>query len=115
MRLLGGSLALHFDVSAMALRFGETSVAWTSGDRQGQDEYEAVNVAPDVYFVSFLVSATKTECDALIFDTETRRAVHVHNWKKPEAKAGEPRMGQRIVGELAGGEVSAWRRTEPKT
>jgi hypothetical protein len=105
--LAGRELALDFDGSAMALRFDKTSVAWISGDREGRDEYEAINVAPDVYFVSFPVSATNTECDALIFNTETRRAVHVHNWTKPEAKAGEPRIGQRFVGgRLAGGEAS---------
>ena len=105
--LAGREFTFHFDVSTMTLRFDETRVAWTSGDRHGQDEYEAVNVAPDVYFVSFLVGATKTECDVVIFDTETRRAVHVHNWIKAEAKAGEPRMGQKIDGgALAGGDPS---------
>ena len=105
--LAGREFTFHFDVSTMTLRFDETRVAWTSGDRHGQDEYEAVNVAPDVYFVSFLIGATKTECDVVIFDTETRRAVHVRNWIKAEAKAGEPRMGQKIDGgALAGGDPS---------
>ena len=67
-----------FPVHAMSLRFEETQIAWASGERQGQDEYEAIMVAPDVYFVSFLVSATNTECHAVVFNTETRRAVHVH-------------------------------------
>jgi hypothetical protein len=105
--LASREFTFDFAASPMTLRFDETRVAWTSGDRQGQDEYEAINVAPDVYFVSFQVSATNTECDAVIFNTETRRAVHVHNWIKADAKAGEPRIGQRFNGGvLAGGDPS---------
>lgn len=105
--LAASEFTVAFDGSAMHLRFEESRLAWSFGDRQGEDDYEAVNVAPDVYFVSWSSSASKTECDAVVLNTETRRAVHVYDWIKADAKPGEPRMGQRFTGgTLDGGEPS---------
>jgi len=102
-----GEFTFDLGASTMSLKLDHTRVNWAAGERQGQDKCEVINVAPNVYLVSFLLSATNTEYYAVIFNTETRRAVHVHNWIKAEAKAGEPRIGQRFVGgTLAGGEAS---------
>ena len=86
--LAASELTVAFDGSAMHLRFEESRLAWSVGDRQGEDDYEAVNVAPDVYFVSWMSSASKTECDAVVLNTETRRAVHVYDWIKADAQPG---------------------------
>ncbi len=101
--LAGKNFTLNFGASTMTLQFDKKEVNWTWDHRRGQDVYEAVNTAPNVYFVWFLVSATNTECEGLVFNTETLRAVHVHDWVKPEARAGEPRIGQTFHGGVVAG------------
>ena len=102
--LAGKEMNFTFDDCQMSLKFDKQVVSWILNNKNGQDEYEAINVAPNVYIVTWKVSSQPTDVQTVVFNVETYRAVHVYQYVKSDAKPGEPRIGQDFyAGTLAGG------------
>jgi len=70
-------------------------VAWREGDERGIDWYEAIKVAPDVFFINMTVSASPAEDEAFIVNVRTRRVLSVRERVRSADEAlGEPRVLQ---------------------
>jgi len=80
------------------------TVAWTEGEEAGADWYEALEVAPDTFFINMTFAARPTEDEAFIVNTNTRRVLSVRERvREPEEIKGEPRVAQVYTpGVLAG-------------
>lgn len=74
---------------------GADTVAWGEGDEAGVDWYEAIEVAPDTFFVNMTFVAHGTEDEALVVNTATRRVLSVRERVRDAGEApGEPRVAQ---------------------
>lgn len=70
-------------------------VEWTEGGEVGADWYEAVNVAPDVFFINMTFAARANEDEAFIFSLKTQRVLSVRERVRQADEApGEPRVAQ---------------------
>jgi hypothetical protein len=85
------------------------SVTWAEDASGLKEWYEAILVAPDVYFIDTTFSARPQEALTLIVNLGTRRALSIRSVVREEGKyPGEPRVAQEFIpGVLAGGAVSA--------
>jgi hypothetical protein len=71
------------------------TVAWSEGRTAGADWYEALEVAPDVFFINMTFAARPTEDEAFIVNTRTRRVLSVRETvREPGEAQGEPRVAQ---------------------
>ncbi|MDQ6437499.1 MoaF C-terminal domain-containing protein [Mesorhizobium sp. LHD-90] len=71
------------------------TVAWSEGGTAGADWYEALEVAPDVFFINMTFAARPTEDEAFIVNTRTRRVLSVRERVRDASEApGEPRVAQ---------------------
>lgn len=71
------------------------TVAWSEAGAAGADWYEALEVAPGVFFVNMTFAARPTEDEAFIVDTATRRVLSVRERvREPNEAPGEPRVEQ---------------------
>lgn len=71
------------------------TVAWSEGKTAGADWYEALEVAPNVFFINMTFAARPTEDEAFIVNTKTRRVLSVRETvREPEKAKGEPRVAQ---------------------
>jgi molybdenum cofactor biosynthesis protein MoaF len=70
-------------------------VEWTEGGRAGADWYEAINVAPDVFFINMTFAARPDEDEAFVVNVKTRRVLSVRERVRPANEVrGEPRVAQ---------------------
>ena len=74
----------------------QESMAWKDGDSSGKDWYEAVVVAPDVYFIDTLCTSQPRDARTLIVNTDTRRVLSIlsHVREDEEKVEGEPLVTQ---------------------
>lgn len=81
---------------AIQLRFvSAEKVAWTERKAAGEDWYEAVGVAPHVFFINMTFSARPDEDEAFIINFKTRRVLSVRERVRAANEApGEPRVTQ---------------------
>ena len=71
------------------------TVAWSEGSDAGVDWYEALEVAPQVFFINMTFAASPAEDEAFIVSTATRRVLSVRERVREAAEApGEPRVAQ---------------------
>jgi hypothetical protein len=70
-------------------------VEWSEGSEASADWYEALSVAPDVYFINMTFSARPSEDEAFVVNVKTRRVLSVRERVRDAAEApGEPRVAQ---------------------
>jgi hypothetical protein len=81
---------------AIELAFGVADkVEWREGGEAGADWYEAINAAPDVFFVNMTFATRPDEDEAFIINVKTRRVLSVRERLRPATEApGEPRVAQ---------------------
>jgi hypothetical protein len=74
----------------------QSSMTWKDADDGGTDWYEAVLVAPDVYFVDTLCAGRPRDARTLIVNTTTRRVLSILSHVRDEAEKveGEPLVTQ---------------------
>ncbi|AOJ70492.1 MULTISPECIES: molybdenum cofactor biosynthesis F family protein [Burkholderia] len=106
--LAGRTLTFELPSGAFAANFvdGHT-LSWRRGDAGDTDWYEAIEVAPDTFFVDVTFKSRPAEALTLVFNTATRRALGILSRIRSRDEAGaEPRVAQDfLVGALAGGEA----------
>jgi MoaF C-terminal domain/MoaF N-terminal domain len=80
----------------IALRFTSSdNVEWREGQDTGADWYEALQVAPDVFFINMTFSTRPHEDEAFVVNVRTRRVLSVRERVRDAAEApGEPRVAQ---------------------
>lgn len=83
---------------AMELVFTEKHVlAWREGADAGAEWYEAILVAPNVYFVDMTFAARPQEALTLIINLATRRALSIRSIvREPGTYGAEPRVAQEF-------------------
>lgn len=93
---------------AVRLKFASPKrVAWTEGGASGKDWYEAINVAPDVFFINMTFAAKADEDEAFIVNVRTRRVLSVRERVRPPDEApGEPRVTQTYTPGILGDSVA---------
>ncbi len=86
------------------LTFGSAdSVTWREGNQSGVDWYEAINVAPDVFFVNMTLSARPNEDETFVVNVRTRRVLSVRERvRSADDAGGEPRVVQDYVAGVIG-------------
>lgn len=73
------------------------TLRWSGTPHNGKEWYEAVLVAPDVYFVDTTYAERKNEALTLVMNLRTRRAIAVRSTvREPGAYPGEPRVAQEF-------------------
>jgi hypothetical protein len=71
------------------------TVAWSEAERAGADWCEALEVAPDVFFINMTFANAPTEDEGFIVSAKTRRVLSVRERVRGEDEApGEPRVAQ---------------------
>lgn len=71
------------------------TAAWSEGSDAGADWYEALEVAPDTFFINMVFAARPAEDEAFIVNTRTRRVLSVRERvREPGEAPGEPRVAQ---------------------
>jgi MoaF C-terminal domain/MoaF N-terminal domain len=70
-------------------------VEWSEGSEAGTDWYEAILVAPDVFFINMTLAARPHEDEAFVVNVKTGRVLSVRERVRDAAEApGEPRVAQ---------------------
>ncbi|MFZ7110615.1 MAG: MoaF C-terminal domain-containing protein [Desulfatiglandales bacterium] len=69
-------------------------VNWQSGSESGTDWYEAIEVAPNTYFIDMTFAQAPRECRTFFINTETRRVLSVHTVMREGDVGKEPRAVQ---------------------
>ncbi len=95
--LVGESLEITLkNGRAVKLQFVSShKVKWREGDAAGKEWCEAINVAPDVFFVNMTFSARSDEDEAFIINVKNRRVLSVRERVRAVNEApGEPRVAQ---------------------
>ena len=73
----------------------DDTVAWSEANNAGADWCEALEVAPDAFFISMTFAVRPTEDEAFIINTRTRRVLSVRERVRAADEApGEPRVAQ---------------------
>ena len=80
----------------ISLRFTSSDrVEWSEGQDAGADWCEALQVAPDVFFINMTFSSRPKEDEAFVVNFRTRRVLSVRERVRDVAEApGEPRVAQ---------------------
>ncbi|KGX95129.1 molybdenum cofactor biosynthesis F family protein [Burkholderia pseudomallei A79D] len=106
--LVGCALTFELPGGAFAANFvdGQT-LSWRRGETGGTDWYEAIEVAPDTFFVDVTFKSRPAEALTLVFNTATRRALGILSRIRSRDEAGAaPRVAQDfLVGTIAGGQA----------
>lgn len=84
------------DGRELKLQFGDpVLVNWDDNHSQGIDNYEAICVAPDTYFVDLTFAKTAKEAETIIFNTKSGRVLSIRSEvREAGAHPGEPRVAQ---------------------
>lgn len=90
------------------------TVAWSEGSQAGVDWYEAINVAPDVFFINMTFSARSNEDEAFVVNFRTRRVLSVRERvRDADEVRGEPRVLQDYTPGIIGDPAVAAEGIEP--
>jgi hypothetical protein len=74
------------------------ALTWAEGDPGKTDWYEAIHVAPDVYFLDTTPAARTNEALTFIINVNTRRVLSVRSMVREQgAYHGEPRVAQEFL------------------
>lgn len=77
-------------------------VAWRMGTAQGEDWYEAIKVATDVYFLDTTYTPMPRDARTLIVNTRTRRVLSILSHVREEKVEGEPLVTQTFEAGVLG-------------
>lgn len=81
----------------------EDKVEWSEGGEAGTDWYEAVLVAPEVFFINMTLATRPNEDEAFVVNVRTSRVLSVRERVREAAEApGEPRVAQVYTPGLLG-------------
>ncbi len=106
--LVGRTLQLNFPDYRLQLdlRAGG-QLHWQQGEARGDDVYEAIEVAPDTYFIDITYGARPREARTLIINTATLRVLSILCVVTDRQVLGVPQVSQYFdVGVLGGGAAS---------
>jgi hypothetical protein len=94
-RLAGQSFALRFAGAAMQLDFRSgTELDWSQGTERGTDDYDAVEVAPDTYYIDIALRTRPREALTLIINTASLRVLAIRCIVGDQPVAGQPQVSQ---------------------
>lgn len=85
--------------SGLALTYTFNSgdrMAWSDGTAAGEDWYEAVKVAANVYFIDTTYTAQPRDARTMIINTETRQVLSILSHVRKERVEGEPLVSQKF-------------------
>jgi hypothetical protein len=93
----GRTLKLHVDTGSL--------VHWSDQNSDGSDQYEAILVAPDTYFIDLAFAKIPTEAETIIVNVNTGAALSIRSIvREAGANPGEPRVAQIFrAGRVEGG------------
>ena len=102
-RLAGRTFALRFPGLAMRLDFRSgTELDWSEGADRGTDAYDAVEVAPDTYYIDIVFRTRPREALTLVVNTTSLHALAIRCVVGNQPVAGQPLVSQTFaVGVLA--------------
>lgn len=106
--LVGRALPLHLPGGTLTLEPEDRhTLSWTDdrdGGASGRDWYEAIEVAPGIFFIDMTFTARPAEALTVVVNLATRRVLAVRSRVRSAEEAGaEPRVVQYFhVGTLAG-------------
>jgi hypothetical protein len=95
-KLAGTELAITGQVR-MAFRTGEEVEWWAADGTHGSDWYEAVEVRPDVHYLTFTDASQPLRAGVLVVNWRTGRTVTVTSEIASEPTPGRPRVGQTFL------------------
>jgi hypothetical protein len=108
--LIGQTLQIAWPERTLGLRFhGSHEIAWQdSAHGEGQDWCEAIEVAPDTFFIDMTFEARPLTALTVIANTRTRRVLAIESRvRSPEEAGAEPRVAQAfLAGSLVGAAAS---------
>lgn len=104
--LVGQELVLHLaNGEELLLAFGtgqRASWSWRGGEGQGE-WYEAIEVAPHIFFVDLTFAARPLEALTVVFNQSTLRALAIHaRVRSAEEAGGDPRVAQEFLPGIVG-------------
>lgn len=116
--LIGQTLALQFDGFGLTLAFKAAhEVSWAETGAlagSGTDWCEAIEVAPDTFFIDLTYTSRPQHAMTLIVNTRTRRVLTVRSRIRDAAEAGaEPRVAQDFSAGTLVGDTAPTSGTEP--
>jgi hypothetical protein len=88
-------------------------VAWAARGNAGTDWYEAIEVAPDVYFIDMTFALLPKETSSCVVNLRTRRALVVRTFVRGEKVVGEPQVAQEFESAILGDATVAPTAMEP--
>lgn len=102
--LVGKTLVLTFDKQRLTLAFQSAqALQWSQEGESGHDWYEAIEVAPDTFFIDMTFTAKPRESLTLIVNTASRRVLSIRSIAATTHVEGKPLVDQFFdVGVLAG-------------
>ncbi len=103
------------DVPRLELNFiSPDQVVWKSDGQSGAEWCEAIEVAPDVFFIDMTFMEHPREALTVIADVATRRTLMIRSLVRDEEVAGEPRVTQSFhPGVLEGGAAATGKAPGP--
>jgi hypothetical protein len=95
--LAGRNFELTLGSSRMTLGFGNSArVLWREGAELGEDDYDAVLVAPSTYFIDMTFASKPREALSMVVNTATQRAMSVRQIVRERRIEGEPLVEQQF-------------------
>ncbi len=88
-------------------------VAWAARGKAGVDWYEAIEVAPEVYFVDMTFALAPKETLTCIVNLKSRRALSIRTLVRDERIGGEPLVAQEFESGILGDATTAPAAMEP--
>jgi hypothetical protein len=95
-KLDGRQFAFRFDDGReLELSLSKGTARWSDGAGNGSDMSEVIEVAPDTYFIELVFASRPRECETLILNIRTGRALSIYCIiRDKEQSAGEPQVAQ---------------------
>jgi len=101
--LVGRTMKITLDSgTAFDLKFADRSVVWQSGGEGGTDWCEAVEVAPQTYFIDMTFAHRPRESQTFIVSAETRQVLAVRTTMREGDLGTEPRAVHHFSAGVAG-------------
>ncbi len=91
------------DGRTLSLSISSDRAAWSDGSGSGSDNCEVIEVADSTYFIELVFASRPKECETLILNTRTHRALSIYSTvRDKEQSIGEPQVAQIFRAGTAG-------------
>lgn len=92
----GRSFSVSFDDGRkLELSLSAGAADWSDDAGSGRDKSEVIEVAPDTYFIELVFASRPKECETLILNVRTGRALSIYCIvRDKEQSVGEPQVAQ---------------------